>query len=162
VWVNPSTVILPLVDSIAVSVELLFAQSATGTITFTLYANDDCTGKIGVMGFCLGGKNAYLASTRLPIEAAVSYYGVQIDQHLDEADRRTCPILMHFASDDIGWGCAPCGISSVLSRAASSTARRLASRVSASGTGAVVAGRLDIGRSADATAFGQNKIHKRP
>lgn len=36
------------------------------------------------------------------------------------------------------------------------------SRVSASGTGAVAAGRLDIGRSADATAFGQNKIHKRP
>ena len=41
------------------------------------------------MGFCLGGKFAYLASTRLPIEAAVSYYGVQIDQHLDEADRRS-------------------------------------------------------------------------
>ena len=52
------------------------------------------------MGFCLGGKFAYLASTRLPIEAAVSYYGVQIDQHLDEADRRTCPILMHFAEND--------------------------------------------------------------
>ena len=52
------------------------------------------------MGFCLGGKFAYLASTRLPIEAAVSYYGVQIDQHLDEADRLTCPILMHFAEND--------------------------------------------------------------
>ena len=60
----------------------------------------DCTGKIGVMGFCLGGKFAYLASTRLPVEAAVSYYGVQIDQHLDEADRRKCPILMHFAEND--------------------------------------------------------------
>ena len=52
------------------------------------------------MGFCLGGKFAYLASTRLPIEAAVSYYGVQIDQHLDEADQRSCPILMHFAEND--------------------------------------------------------------
>ena len=52
------------------------------------------------MGFCLGGKFAYLASTRLPIEAAVSYYGVQIDEHLDEAGRRKCPILMHFAEND--------------------------------------------------------------
>jgi carboxymethylenebutenolidase len=57
-------------------------------------------GKVGVMGFCLGGKFAYLASTRLPIDAAVSYYGVHIDQHLDEAGKRGCPILMQFASDD--------------------------------------------------------------
>ena len=56
--------------------------------------------KVGVMGFCLGGKFAYLASTRLPIEAAVSYYGVEIDQYLGEADRRKCPILMHFAEND--------------------------------------------------------------
>jgi carboxymethylenebutenolidase len=60
----------------------------------------ECTGKVGVMGFCLGGKFAYLASTRLPVDAAVSYYGVQIDRHLDEADRRRCPLLMHFAGND--------------------------------------------------------------
>ena len=52
------------------------------------------------MGFCLGGLFAWLASTRLPIDAAVSYYGVQIDQHLGEADRLECPLLMHFAEND--------------------------------------------------------------
>ena len=56
-----------------------------------LRARPDCTGKIGVMGFCLGGKFAYLASTRLAVDAAASYYGVQIDQHLDEAGQRTLP-----------------------------------------------------------------------
>ncbi len=71
-----------------------------GDIVAFLRARPDCTGKVGVMGFCLGGKFAYLASTRLPIDAAVSYYGVHIDQHLDEAGKRGCPILMQFASDD--------------------------------------------------------------
>jgi carboxymethylenebutenolidase len=65
-----------------------------------LRARPDSNGKVGVMGFCLGGLLAYLASTRLPIDAAVSYYGVQIDPHLDEADRLKCPLLMHFAEND--------------------------------------------------------------
>lgn len=71
-----------------------------GDAVAALRSRPDCTGKVGVMGFCLGGKFAYLASTRLPIEAAVSYYGVQIDQHLDEADQLKCPILLHFAEND--------------------------------------------------------------
>ena len=36
----------------------------------------------------------------LPIDAAVSYYGVKIDPHLGEADRLECPLLMHFAEND--------------------------------------------------------------
>jgi carboxymethylenebutenolidase len=71
-----------------------------GDAIAALRARPDCTGKVGVMGFCLGGLFAYLAGTRLPIDAAVSYYGVQIDQYLDEADRLRCPILMHFAEND--------------------------------------------------------------
>jgi len=52
------------------------------------------------MGFCLGGKFTYLSSVRHGIDAAVSYYGVQIDEYLDEADALKCPILMHFAEND--------------------------------------------------------------
>ena len=71
-----------------------------GDVVATLRARLDCTGKVGIMGFCLGGKFAYLAATRLPVDAAVSYYGVEIDKYLDEADRLRCPFLMHFAEND--------------------------------------------------------------
>lgn len=72
-----------------------------GDMFSALKARPDCTGKVGIMGFCLGGKFSYLAGTRHPIDAAVSYYGVQIDEHLDEADNLRCPILMHFAENDM-------------------------------------------------------------
>ena len=61
---------------------------------------NDCTGKIGVMGFCLGGKFAYISAVRHDIDAAVSYYGVQIDEHLDEADALKCPLVLHLAEND--------------------------------------------------------------
>ncbi len=76
-----------------------FANDLADTIA-VLKARAECTGKIGVMGFCLGGKFTYLSATRHRIDAAVSYYGVQIDKHLDEAENLNCPILMHFAGID--------------------------------------------------------------
>ena len=76
-----------------------FADDLADAIA-ALRARAECTGKVGVMGFCLGGKFTYLSATRHKIEAAVSYYGVQIDQYLDEADNLKCPILMHFAGVD--------------------------------------------------------------
>jgi carboxymethylenebutenolidase len=76
-----------------------FAGDLADTVA-ELEGHDACTGKVGVVGFCLGGKFAYLSSVRHKIGAAVSYYGVQIDEHLDEADNLNCPILMHFAEND--------------------------------------------------------------
>ena len=49
------------------------------------------------MGFCLGGKFAYISAVRHNIDAAVGYYGVQINEHLDEADALKCALLLHFA-----------------------------------------------------------------
>lgn len=65
-----------------------------------LRARGDCTGKVGVVGFCLGGKFAWLSAVRHRIEAAVGYYAVQVDQHIDEAPRLGCPLLLHFAEND--------------------------------------------------------------
>lgn len=66
----------------------------------TLRGRPECTGRVGVTGFCLGGKLTYLCATRHPINAAVSYYGVKIDQYLEEADKLTCPAILHFAGND--------------------------------------------------------------
>jgi len=76
-----------------------FALDLEDTVS-ALRARPDCTGKVGVMGFCLGGKFAYLSAVRHTIQAAVSYYGVQIDEHLDEVAKLKCPLLMHFAEID--------------------------------------------------------------
>jgi carboxymethylenebutenolidase len=67
----------------------------------TLRARPECNGKAGVLGFGLGGRLAVLAAARLDIDVAASYYGVGLNEHLDEARAVHCPIVLHFgASDD--------------------------------------------------------------
>ena len=56
---------------------------------------------IGLVGYCLGGKLAYLAACRIPdLSCSVSYYGVGIDQNLDEAKNITSKLVLHFAEQD--------------------------------------------------------------
>lgn len=59
-----------------------------------------CNGKVATLGFCLGGKLAYLTAARHNIDAAVPFYGGGIVEHLDEADNIHCPMLMHFGEKD--------------------------------------------------------------
>lgn len=57
-------------------------------------------GKIGALGFCLGGRLAYLAAARSGVDCAVGYYGVTIDQYLGDAPSIKVPIVLHFAGED--------------------------------------------------------------
>lgn len=57
-------------------------------------------GRVGVTGFCLGGKLTFLVAARHAVDAAVSYYGVKIDRYLDEGAAVTCPAIFHFAEND--------------------------------------------------------------
>jgi carboxymethylenebutenolidase len=57
-------------------------------------------GIAGILGFCLGGKLAYLMATRSDAQASVGYYGIGIDRALDEADTVTHPLMLHLAGDD--------------------------------------------------------------
>ena len=63
-------------------------------------ARPECSGKVGVVGFCLGGLLAYLAATRTDIDASVGYYGVMIDQMLNEKHAIANPLLLHIATQD--------------------------------------------------------------
>jgi carboxymethylenebutenolidase len=65
-----------------------------------LRALPQCTGKAAVLGFGLGGRLAYLAAARLRVEAAISYYPMELEQHLSEARSVRCPIMFHFGSGD--------------------------------------------------------------
>jgi carboxymethylenebutenolidase len=61
---------------------------------------EGATGKVGAVGYCLGGLLAYLTATRTDIDASVSYYGVGIADRLGEAANIKLPLLMHVASKD--------------------------------------------------------------
>lgn len=57
-------------------------------------------GKVGIVGYCLGGRTAYLAATRTDVDASVSYYGGGIDAMLNEAHAIANPLMLHFAELD--------------------------------------------------------------
>ncbi len=59
-----------------------------------------CTGKVGSVGYCLGGKLAYLMATRSDADCSVGYYGVAIDAALDEAEAIKKPLMLHIAEKD--------------------------------------------------------------
>ncbi len=65
-----------------------------------LRAHQACSGSAGSIGYCLGGKLAYLMATRSDTDCSVGYYGVGLDELLDEAANITKPLLLHMASKD--------------------------------------------------------------
>ena len=56
--------------------------------------------KVGAVGYCLGGKLAFLMATRPGVDSAVSYYGVAIQESLDKAHEVQSPLLLHIAGED--------------------------------------------------------------
>lgn len=58
------------------------------------------TGKVGTLGYCLGGQLAYLTATRTDSDASVDYYGIRIQDQLDEAKNIRRPLILHIAEAD--------------------------------------------------------------
>ena len=66
----------------------------------TLRAMPGVTGKVGAVGYCLGGMLAYLTATRTNSDATVGYYGLNIAEKLDEAVNISHPLMLHIAEAD--------------------------------------------------------------
>jgi carboxymethylenebutenolidase len=58
------------------------------------------SGKVGLLGFCLGGLMTFLTAARHALDASVAYHGGRTEQHLAEAPGVTGPLLMHLAEED--------------------------------------------------------------
>ncbi len=58
------------------------------------------TGKVGAVGYCLGGRLAYMTATRTDANATVGYYGVGIDELLREKDAIAHPLMLHIPTED--------------------------------------------------------------
>lgn len=70
------------------------------SITYLRHSVAGCTGKVGAVGYCLGGLLAYLTATRTDGDAAVGYYGVNIQEKLSEAAKIRKPVMLHIAGKD--------------------------------------------------------------
>lgn len=55
---------------------------------------------VGCVGYCLGGRLAYMAATRTDIDASVGYYGVMIDTMLGESHAIANPLMLHIPTAD--------------------------------------------------------------
>jgi carboxymethylenebutenolidase len=62
------------------------------------YAAKSTGKKIGVVGYCWGGSLAWLTATRLPVQAAVGYYGGRIAAYAHEQPK--APVMLHFGTED--------------------------------------------------------------
>jgi carboxymethylenebutenolidase len=71
-----------------------------------LKSHAECSGKVGVVGFCYGGGVANTLAVRLPdLAAAVPFYGRQ--PATEDVAKIKCPLLIHYAANDerinAGW-----------------------------------------------------------
>jgi carboxymethylenebutenolidase len=57
-------------------------------------------GKVAAIGFCGGGRFAFLAAVRCGVDAAASLYGLGISQHVGEIANARCPVQLHYGLKD--------------------------------------------------------------
>jgi carboxymethylenebutenolidase len=58
------------------------------------------SGKVAVLGYCLGALLTFLVAARGEVDAAVAFHGADTEKYLDETQAITAPMLMHLADAD--------------------------------------------------------------
>jgi carboxymethylenebutenolidase len=78
------------------------AVADIGTTAAALRAMPEVTGKVAAIGYCFGGRLAYLAAAQGTLDAAVAYYGGGIQNQLDLAPKIKAPMQFHYGELDSG------------------------------------------------------------
>ena len=76
------------------------AANDIGTAAGWLRGQPFCTGKVAALGFCAGGRMAFLAAARAGVDAAVSLYALGISKHVAEFGAVRCPLQLHYGLQD--------------------------------------------------------------
>ena len=79
-----------------------FIEDLKATLTYLEEHGGAGAGRVGITGFCMGGRLSFLAATALPgrIAAAAPFYGGGITAHLAQADAIQCPLQLFFGEND--------------------------------------------------------------
>ena len=65
-----------------------------------LKARPDCSGKVGSVGFCFGGRMSLLLGITRPLDALCTFYGGGMQQVFDQLDHLKSPVLGLFGDQD--------------------------------------------------------------
>src|ERR1700678_2496354 len=60
----------------------------------------ECTGKVAVLGYCLGALMTFLTAVRYRVDAAVAYHGGDTEKYLGELEGLHAQVLMHLGEED--------------------------------------------------------------
>ncbi len=75
-------------------------QGVKDLMSAVQYARSFDSARVGTIGFCLGGKLAFLMAAQSDADANISYYGGGIDQLLDTVPQIKNPLLIHIGEKD--------------------------------------------------------------
>lgn len=75
------------------------AEDVAGVIEYARQM-DGSTGRVGLLGYCMGGLMTFLTAARFGADASVVYYPGQAELYLDEAANVGTPMIVHLAEED--------------------------------------------------------------
>lgn len=76
------------------------AVEDTATCIGFLRGLADSNGRVGLLGYCLGGKIAFLAGSRADPDAVAGYYSIDLEASVDEVPQVQCDTVLHFGEQD--------------------------------------------------------------
>lgn len=82
------------------ALDLDVVSADMGTATGWLREQRLGSGKVAAIGFCGGGRFAFLAAVRCGVDAAAALYGLGISQHVGEVKNARGPIQLHYGQQD--------------------------------------------------------------